>query len=56
MEHIAATPGYPDRSWPRAMTRDENPADLQLHADVRARKGFTYTVLDPDDRDVIGCV
>ena len=33
MEHIAATPGYPDGSWPREMTRDENRADLQRHAD-----------------------
>ena len=24
MEHIATTPGYPDGSWPREMTRDEN--------------------------------
>ena len=57
MEHIAATPGYPDGSWPREMTRDENRADLQRHADdFRARKGFTYTVLDPGSRDVIGCV
>jgi hypothetical protein len=39
------------------MTRDENRADLQRHADdFRARKGFTYTVLDPVGRDVIGCV
>jgi hypothetical protein len=39
------------------MTRDENLADLQRHADdFRARKGFTYTVLDPASRDVIGCV
>ena len=57
MEHIAATPGYPDGSWPREMTEDENRADLQRHADdFRARKGFTYTVLDPAGRDVIGCV
>ena len=57
MEHIAATPGYPDGSWPRAMTLDENRADLQRHADdFRARKGFTYTVLEPAGRDVIGCV
>ena len=57
MEHIAATPGYPDGSWPREMTRDENRADLQRHADdFRTRKGFTYTVLDPAGRDVIGCV
>ena len=57
MEHIGATPGYPDGSWPREMTRDENRADLQRHADdFRTRKGFTYTVLDPGSRDVIGCV
>ena len=57
MEHIAATPGYPDGSWPREMTQDENRTDLQRHADdFRTRKGFTYTVLDPASRDVIGCV
>src|SRR4051812_37341601 len=57
MEHIAATPGFPDDSWPREMTRDENCADLQRHAhDFRNRKGFTYTVLDPASREVIGCV
>jgi hypothetical protein len=57
MVHIASTPGYPDGSWPREMTRDENRADLRRHADdFRSRKGFTYTVLDPASRDVIGCV
>ena len=57
MGHIAATAGYPDGSWPREMTRDENRVDLQRHADdFRTRKGFTYTVLDPASRDVIGCV
>src|SRR5688500_7483682 len=57
MEHIAETPGFPDGSWPREMTRDQNRADLQRHADdFRNRRGFTYTVLDPRDRDVIGCV
>ena len=57
MEHIAATPGFTDSSWPREMTRDENRADLQRHADdFRTRRGFTYTVLDPASRDVIGCV
>ena len=25
MEHIAETPGFPDGSWPREMTRDEEP-------------------------------
>ena len=57
MEHIARTPGFRDGSWPREMTLDENRADVQRHADdFRNRKGFTYTVLDPASRDVIGCV
>ena len=57
MDHIAATPGWLESRWPREMTLDENRADLQRHADdFRNRKGFTYTVLDPADRDVIGCV
>ena len=57
IEHIRATPGYPDRSWPRAMTLEENRTDLERHADdFRDRKGFTYTVLDPAGGDVIGCV
>ena len=57
IEHIRATPGYPDGRWPRPMSLDENRADLERHArDFAARSGFTYTVLDPSDRDVIGCV
>ena len=57
MEHIAETPGYPGRSWPRPMTSDENRVDLLRHADdFRNRGGFTYTVLDPVGREVIGCV
>ena len=39
------------------MTSDKNREDLERHADdFHNRKGFTYTVLDPADRDVIGCV
>jgi RimJ/RimL family protein N-acetyltransferase len=57
MDHIAATPGWPESRWPREMTPDENRADLQRHADdFRNRKGFTYTVLDPASHDVVGCV
>jgi hypothetical protein len=57
LQHIAATPGFPWGSWPREMTADENRADLERHAeDFRTRQGFTYTVLDPASRDVIGCV
>jgi RimJ/RimL family protein N-acetyltransferase len=57
IEHIRATPGFRDSGWPHAMTLEENRADLERHArDFAARSGFTYTVLDPSDRGVIGCV
>lgn len=59
IEHIRSTPGYPDGRWPPVggMTLAENLADLDRHAaDFAARKGFTFTVLDPDSGDVIGCV
>lgn len=59
IEHIRATPGYPDGNWPplAGMSLERNLADLTRHAaDFTARKGFTFTVLDPVDRDVIGCV
>jgi RimJ/RimL family protein N-acetyltransferase len=57
MEHIHSTPGWTDSSWPHEMTLDENRGDLERHAeDFRKRGGFTYTVLDPETRDVIGCV
>jgi hypothetical protein len=57
IEHIRATPGFEDQRWPRPMTLDENRADLERHArDFAERSGFTYTVLDPANRGVIGCV
>jgi len=59
IEHIRSTPGYPDgRRPPRdGMTLEENLSDLRRHADDFARRtGFTFTVLDPGDHDVIGCV
>ena len=59
IEHIRATPGYPDGRWPphEGMTLEENLNDLRRHADDFARgAGFTFTVLDPSDMDVIGCV
>jgi hypothetical protein len=55
--HIRATPGYEGRAWPHEMTLEENRGDLERHADdFAARAGFTYTVLDPASREVIGCV
>ncbi len=59
IEHIRATPGYPDGDWPPrdGMSLEANLADLSRHAaDFDARKGFTFTVLDPRDREVVGCV
>ncbi len=59
IEHIRATPSYPDGDWPPlgGMTPEENLADLRRHAeDFVERQGFTFTVLDPADGDVIGCV
>ena len=59
IEHIRSTAGYPDGDWPprAGMTPEENLRDLRRHADDFAqRAGFTFTVLDPSDNDVIGCV
>jgi hypothetical protein len=59
IDHIRSTPGYPDGKWPpiNGMSLEANLADLTRHAaDFASRKGFTFTVLDPADRDVIGCV
>ncbi len=59
IEHIRSTPGYPDGDWPpsRGLSLEENLSDLRRHADDFARSaGYTFTVLDPSDSDVIGCV
>ena len=57
VSHIRATPGFADASWPRQMTLQQNLGDLERHAqDFAERRGFTYTVLDADTGDVIGCV
>jgi hypothetical protein len=57
IEHIRATPGFPWGDWPHEMTLADNLGDLEQHAgDFEQRAGFTYTVLDPDGPDVIGCV
>lgn len=62
IDQIRATPGFTAEdwagdSWPYPMSASDNLADLQQHADEFARgQAFAYTVLDPADRDVIGCV
>jgi hypothetical protein len=57
VEHIHASPGWAESTWPHAMTLDENRGDLERHArDFEMRSGFTYTVLAVESGDVIGCV
>ncbi len=61
IEHILATPGIfqpgAEHPWPHPMALEENLRDVIRHAeDFAARRGFTYTVLDPAGKDVIGCV
>ena len=57
IDHIRATPGFPDGSWPRDMSLSDNLRDLERHAqDFAERRGFTYTVLSTGTADVIGCV
>jgi RimJ/RimL family protein N-acetyltransferase len=44
--------------WPRPdFTLEENLADLEGHEeDFHARRGFTYTVMDPTETRCLGCV
>ncbi len=59
IEHIRATAGYPGGDWPslEAVSIEANLADVRRHVtDFEDRRGFTFTVLDPTDDDVIGCV
>jgi hypothetical protein len=57
IEHIHSSPGFEGRRWPHEMSLEENLRDLEGHArDFSERGGFTYTVLEPDGDDVIGCV
>ncbi|MFG2949429.1 GNAT family N-acetyltransferase [Streptomyces adustus] len=59
IDHIRATPGFRDWGWPPedGMTLEANLDDLRRHADDFAgRRGFTYSVVEPADGEVIGCV
>ena len=58
IDHIRATPGF-QGSWPpvEGMSLEDNLGDLTRHRqDFEERKGFTFTILDPDSREVIGCL
>jgi RimJ/RimL family protein N-acetyltransferase len=47
--------GEPDP--PQGLTRERNLADLGWHeTEFRIRSSFAYTVVEPDDSRVIGCV
>jgi hypothetical protein len=59
IDHIRSTTGFVGSSWPppEGMSLESNLADLVRHAeDFEQRRGFTFTVLDPADGDVIGCL
>jgi hypothetical protein len=59
IDHIRATPGFANGSWPHEMALSDNLRDLERHAqDFAERRGFTYTVLSTGTgaEDVIGCV
>jgi len=59
IEHIRATPGFAGSDWPPpgGMPLASNSEDLVQHArDFEQRTGFTYTVLELDGDDVLGCV
>lgn len=61
IDHIKATPGFePPRTWPPTdgFSVEQNLTDVMLHGvHFEQRFGFTYTVLDAEDLDVVlGCV
>jgi hypothetical protein len=42
IDHIRATPGFPDGNWPREMSLSDNLRDLERHAqDFAERRGPT---------------
>lgn len=57
--HIQSTPGFADHGWPPdgGLSAEANLADLVRHAEeFEERVAFAYTVLRPDEDDVIGCL
>jgi hypothetical protein len=62
IDRIRSTPGFSSQnwggdSWPHEMTLEENLADLVDHAGEFERgEAFAYSVIDPVDGEVIGCV
>src|SRR5436190_13162824 len=57
IEHIRGTPGWEGSSWPRPMSLEANRRDLERHVrDFERRKGFTYTVIERANGEIVGCV
>jgi len=62
IEHIRATPGFTadqwaGDEWPYVMSLSDNLVDLTHHAEEFSRgEAFAYTVVDPLNEDIIGCV
>ncbi len=52
IEHIRQTPGFPDGSWPKLMSPEQNAADLARHErDFADRVGFTWVRADRAELD-----
>ncbi|MCV7419578.1 N-acetyltransferase [Mycobacterium yunnanensis] len=59
IDHIKGTPGFDGWGWPPddGLSAEDNLVDLVRHADEFDRRvAFAYTVLRPQDDDVIGCL
>jgi len=62
IDHINATPGFGDGAWgldpwPFPMTAEMNLGDLEMHwREFQHGEAYAYSVLDPADDDVIGCI
>jgi len=62
IDHIRATPGFHAElwggdDWPYPMSLEDNLRDLTKHGEeFRQGEAFAYSVIDPRDGDVIGCV
>lgn len=57
MEHIHRTPGFEHHPWPIPMTLEENLENMDMHArEFDERTSFTWSILELDSDEVIGCV
>lgn len=48
---------WPDLGWPAGLTLEQNLVDLGWHQkEFQTRRSFAYTVVDPAESAVLGCV